>query len=209
MLVENTREETLKAFLNGNKKTMAAVRMGDGSMRFVNLTTLLPADGVYFINVELEPGEDHGEMLLRNHQGGESETVIFPADQALGKDRGTKKEDVGKVKPKKKTAGDIIEPYVRQGLPDSEIAEKTGIKYRTVWAAAKKIRERLEETKGKNADRHLCKTCKYRAEAYYQNGSGIKCEYALKSGTKRTRGCDVEDCDKYEKGAPVRVKDEA
>ncbi|MCI9153815.1 hypothetical protein D3Z53_23210 [Lachnospiraceae bacterium] len=113
------------------------------------------------------------------------------------------------MKSKKKTAGDIIEPYVRQGLPDSEIAEKTGIKYRTVWAAAKKIRERLEETKGKNTDRHLCKTCKYRAAAYIQNGSGIKCEYALKSGTKRTRGCDVEDCDKYEKGAPVRVKDEA
>lgn len=70
MLVENTREETLKAFLDGNKKTMVAVRMEDGRMRFVHLTTLLPADGVYFIDVELEPGEDHGEMLLRNHQGG-------------------------------------------------------------------------------------------------------------------------------------------
>lgn len=207
MLVESTREETLKAFLDGNKKTMVAVRMEDGRMRFVHLTTLLPADGVYFIDVELEPGEDYEEKVLRNGQGGEVNP--HPADQAPGKDRGTKKEDVGKVKPKKKTAGDIIEPYVRQGLPDSEIAEKTGIKYRTVWAAAKKIRERLEETKGKNADRHLCKTCKYRAAAYYQNGSGIKCEYALKSGTKRTRGCDVEDCDKYEKGAPVRVKDEA
>lgn len=185
---------------------MVAVRMEDGSMRFVHLTTLLPADGVYFINVELEPGEDYKEKVLRNGQGGEVNP--HPADQAPGKDRGTKKEDAGKVKPKKKTAGDIIEPYVRQGLPDSEIAEKTGIKYRTVWAAAKKIRERLEETKGKNADRHLCKTCKYRAVAYIQNGSGIKCEYALKSG-KRSRGCDVEDCDKYEKGAPVRVKDEA
>ena len=110
-------------------------------------------------------------------------------------------------KPKRKTAGDIIEPYVRRGLSDSEIAKKTGIKYGTVWVAAKKIRERLAETKGRNADRHLCKTCKYRAAAYIQNGSGIKCEYALKSG-KRSRGCDVEDCDKYEKGAPVKVKEE-
>ena len=32
-------------------------------------------------------------------------------------------------KPKRKTAGNIIEPYVRRGLSDSEIAEKTGIKY--------------------------------------------------------------------------------
>ena len=119
-----------------------------------------------------------------------------------------RKEDAEKVKPKKKTAGDIIEPYVKQGLTDSEIAEKTGIKYGTVWAAAKKIRERLAETKGKNADRHLCKTCKYRAATYNQKNSGIKCEYALKSGTKRSRGCDVEDCDKYEKGAPVKVKEE-
>lgn len=97
---------------------------------------------------------------------------------------------------------------MRQGLSDSEIAEKTGIKYGTVWMAAKKIREQLAETKGKNADRHLCRTRKYRAAAYIQNGSGVKCEYVLKSGTKRSRGCDVEDCDKYEKGAPVKVKEE-
>ena len=97
---------------------------------------------------------------------------------------------------------------MRHGIPNTEIAEKTGIKYSTVWAAAKKIRDQMAETKGKNADRHLCKTCKYRAATYNQKSTGIKCEYALKSGTKRTRGCDVEDCDKYEKGAPVRVKDE-
>lgn len=115
--------------------------------------------------------------------------------------------DVQRVKPKRKTAGDIIEPYVRQGLSNSEIAKKTGIKYSTVQMAAKKIREQLAETKGKNADRHLCKTCKYRAATYNQKNSGIKCEYALKSG-KRSRRCDVEDCDKYEKGAPAKAKDE-
>lgn len=117
------------------------------------------------------------------------------------------KAETKKEKPKRKTAGEIIEPYVRQGLSDSEIAEKTGIKYGTVWAASKKIRDQLAETKGKNADRHLCKTCKYRA-AVSTRSSGIKCEYALKPGTGNTRGCDVEDCDKYEKGAPIRVKEE-
>ena len=208
MLVENTREETLKAFLNGNEGIMAAVKMVDGGMRFVHISDLLPDDAVYFINIELGPADDYEEKIHQHCQGGETETETPPADQEPGKTEKPIKVDVQRVKPKRKTAGDIIEPYVRQGLPDSEIAEKTGIKYRTVWAAAKKIRERLEETKGKNADRHLCKTCKYRAAAYYQNGSGIKCEYALKSGTKRTRGCDVEDCDKYEKGAPVKVKDE-
>ncbi|MCI9153816.1 hypothetical protein D3Z53_23205 [Lachnospiraceae bacterium] len=70
MLVEKTMEETIKAFLNGNKKTMIAVRMEDGSMWFVHLTSLLPADGVYFINVEPESGEDYEEKVLRNGQGG-------------------------------------------------------------------------------------------------------------------------------------------
>nr|WP_300826454.1 hypothetical protein [uncultured Schaedlerella sp.] len=112
-----------------------------------------------------------------------------------------------KTKPRAKNTRAIIEPYVRQGIPNTEIAEKTGIKYSTVWAAAKKIRDQMAETKGKNADRHLCKTCKYRAATYNQKNTGIKCEYALKSG-KRSRRCNVEDCDKYEKGAPVRVKDE-
>ena len=68
-----------------------------------------------------------------------------------------------KTKPRAKNTRAIIEPYVRQGIPNTEIAEKTGIKYSTVWAAAKKIRDQMAETKGKNADRHLCKTCKYRA----------------------------------------------
>lgn len=207
MLVENTREETLKAFLNGNKGTMAAVRMADGETRFVHISSLLPADAVYFINVELEAGEDYGEKILQHCQGGETETGAPPADQKPGKSEKPIKVDVQRVKPKRKTAGDIIEPYVRQGLPNSEIAKKTGIKYSTVQMAAKKIRDQLAETKGKNADRHLCKTCRYRAGVYYQKGSGIKYEYALKSG-KNTRGCDVEDCDKYEKGAPVKVKDE-
>lgn len=70
MLVENTIEETLKAFLNGNKDTMAAVKMADGEMRFVHISSLLPADAVYFINMELEAGEDYEEKVLRHHQGG-------------------------------------------------------------------------------------------------------------------------------------------
>lgn len=207
MLVENTREETLKAFLNGNEGTMAAVRMADGETRFVHISDLLPDDAVYFINMELGPADDYEEKIHQHCQGGETETETPPADQEPGKTEKPIKVDVQRVKPKRKTAGDIIEPYVRQGLSNSEIAKKTGIKYSTVQMAAKKIREQLAETKRKNADRHLCKTCKFRAATYNQKNSGIKCEYALKSG-KNTRGCDVEDCDKYEMGAPVKAKEE-
>lgn len=208
MLVENTREEALKAFLNGSDVRIA-VNTGNGPMAFISLGEMVPPEAVYFINVDLAPGEDYEEKVLQRKKRMKPETDILSADRKPGEAVGTKKENDQKAKPKRRTTGEIIEPYVRQGLSDSEIAKKTGIKYTTVWEAAKKIRERMAETKGKNADRHLCRTCKYRAAAYYPNGTGIKCEYALKSGTKNSRGCDVEDCDKYEKGAPIKVKDEA
>ena len=75
MLVENTREEALKAFLNGNKGTMAAVRMADGGMRFVRISDPLPDDAVYFINAELEAGEDYEEKVLRNVKGGSRKRI--------------------------------------------------------------------------------------------------------------------------------------
>lgn len=70
MLVENTREETLKAFLNGNEGIMAAVKMVDGGMRFVHISDLLPDDAVYFINMELGPADDYEEKIHQHCQGG-------------------------------------------------------------------------------------------------------------------------------------------
>lgn len=64
-----------------------------------------------------------------------------------------------------------------------------------------------EKVKGRNADRHLCVTCQFRAAVYNKRGSGIKCEYLLKSGTNHSRGCAVEDCNKYVRGKPIRMKD--
>lgn len=63
--------------------------------------------------------------------------------------------------------------------------------------------------KGRNIDRHLCEKCQYRSTTYRKRGSGIKCEYVLKSETKHSRGCSVEDCDKYVKGKPIIAKDDA
>ena len=47
-----------------------------------------------------------------------------------------------------------------------------------------------------------CKTCQYRAYEHCVNG----CDYILITG--HARGCKVEDCDKYEKGAKIKVKKE-
>lgn len=54
---------------------------------------------------------------------------------------------------------------------------------------------------GPNADRHLCKTCKFRSNRPTVNS----CDYA--GLMKHSRGCKVEECTKYEKGARMKMKD--
>lgn len=56
---------------------------------------------------------------------------------------------------------------------------------------------------GWNADRKKCKTCKFRpASALKSNGAG--CDYCDLVG--HSRGCAVEDCDRYEKGNRIERK---
>lgn len=47
--------------------------------------------------------------------------------------------------------------------------------------------------------RKQCKTCRYR-ESDYKRG----CNYLLVTG--HMRGCDAEDCSRYEKGAKIRLE---
>lgn len=67
---------------------------------------------------------------------------------------------------------------------------------------AKKVKEEPKPPAGRNADRHLCKTCKYRGSGY----GHIGCEYAYLQG--RIRGCKVEDCTVYERGPRIRRKED-
>lgn len=101
---------------------------------------------------------------------------------------------------KKPGTREVIEPLIRKGMSNKEIAERTGIKYATVWAAAKPVREKLEAAKGRNADRHLCRTCVFRS-AGNRNG----CDYIGIAG--HSRGCSAEDCDRYEKGDRRKCRD--
>ena len=52
-----------------------------------------------------------------------------------------------------------------------------------------------------NADRHLCKTCCYRASVKGNNLKN-KCNYFLITG--ELRRCKVSECNKYIKGAKKR-----
>lgn len=63
----------------------------------------------------------------------------------------------------------------------------------------------MEEQQVDNKDRHLCKTCKYKAKTVRQgNNLGNGCNYCLI--TNNIRGCKLEHCTKYEKGRQIKIK---
>lgn len=48
--------------------------------------------------------------------------------------------------------------------------------------------------------RKWCKTCRYRASDYKRG-----CNYLLVTG--HMRGCSADECDRYEKGAKIKLED--
>ena len=69
----------------------------------------------------------------------------------------------------------------------SNWCRRDGIPTPTEWK-----QQRLQ---GFNADRHLCKTCKYRMKDKLLKGHGANCNYIGITG--ESRKCDACICDKY------------
>ena len=112
----------------------------------------------------------------------EEETIDLPADNIEDK-----KEKIRKL--------------VEEGYTNREIADRTGIPFGTIGYHAARFRKKEKEPAVDNSDRHLCKTCKFRSNRPIVNG----CDYA--GLMKHSRGCKVEECTKYEKGARMKMKD--
>lgn len=98
-----------------------------------------------------------------------------------------------------KTKYETVVELTEQGKTCKEIARMTGIslpsiyKYRgTYHRTSKPTTNKFE--KGHNKNRALCRTCIYRARDFGVN----TCDYIEIRG--HSRGCSVEDCDKYVKG---------
>lgn len=95
-----------------------------------------------------------------------------------------KKEDISEKRM-------IVRKLKAEGKSQKEIAEETGYNLSTVryyfYSAD------VSKPTAANADRHLCRTCKWRDE---QNGS-IWCDYYWQ--TKKDRPCEAENCTVYEK----------
>lgn len=121
--------------------------------------------------------------------------------------------------PDGKTKKEIALQLAERGMKAPEIAKKIDAKYSTVynWLNPDKCRpKRKKKTEeipvdyknpdarpGWNADRKKCKTCRYR-QAHYNSTDKNKgnCNYIEIAG--HSRGCTVEDCDRYVKGAIIR-----
>lgn len=98
-----------------------------------------------------------------------------------------------------KTKREIIFELADQGKSCKEIRNITGFSLPTIYqykgAYNKACAKNRKVVKGENKNRTLCRTCIYRARDFGVN----VCDYI--DIENHSRGCPVEDCDKYVKGA--------
>lgn len=119
--------------------------------------------------------------------------------------------------PAGKTKKEIALQLAEQGMKAPEIAKKIDAKYSTVynWMNPDKCRPKKKTDvipvdyknpnarHGWNADRRKCRTCRY-CQAHNNSTDQNKgnCNYIEIAG--HSRGCAVEDCDRYVKGAIMK-----
>ena len=103
----------------------------------------------------------------------------------------------------------IILKLAAQGMNSLQIARETGISPGSVYyyMHPKKYKKREipldyknpDAVPGWNADRKKCRSCRYRARPEQVN----RCDYI--EHAKHSRGCSVEDCDRYVRGRRLKV----
>lgn len=210
MYIEKSLKEALEDYMLGRPVTVLWTG-NDGGMNAMRLSDLLEQEeNHYLVNVpavanpefeqavrEMEESvqPEPEEIIQAVHETQESitppekpeermeeETIDLPADNIEDK-----KEKIRKL--------------VEEGYTNREIADRTGIPFGTVGYHAARFRKKEKEPAVDNSDRHLCKTCKFRSNRPTVNS----CDYA--GLMKHSRGCKVEECTKYEKGARMKMKD--
>lgn len=211
MYIEKSLKEALEDYMLGRPVTVLWTG-NDGGMNAMRLSDLLEQEeNHYLVNVpavanpefeqavrEMEESAqpEPEEIIQAVHETQESitpppekpeermeeETIDLPADNIEDK-----KEKIRKL--------------VEEGYTNREIADRTGIPFGTVGYHAARFRKKEREPAVDNSDRHLCKTCKFRSNRPTVNS----CDYA--GLMKHSRGCKVEECTKYEKGARMKMKD--
>ena len=213
MLTEKSRNKALEAFLKGRKVIVMTV-FDDGSIAAERLEDILMTeDRHYLVDVPAvenpEFGQAVAEMVGQKQEEPAEEKNSTPPTGP----------EVSEMLPAGKTKKEIALEMAEQGMKAPEIAKKIDAKYSTVynWLNPDKCRpkKKTEEISvnyknpnarpGWNADRKKCKTCRYRQA--HNNPTDLNkgnCNYIEIAG--HSRGCAVEDCDRYVKGKRMERK---
>lgn len=109
----------------------------------------------------------------------------------------------------KENRAEIVRKLAAQGMNSSQIARETGFSSGNVYYYMHPEKRRRPEipldyknpdaAAGWNADRKKCRSCRYRARPEHVN----RCDYI--EHTRHSRGCAVEDCDRYVRGKRLKV----
>lgn len=211
MLVEKNLKEALEYYIKG--KPVTALWMGeDGSMNAMPLSDILDQPENHFlvdvpavVNPDFEQAVqemteadqvDPEEIIRAVHETQES--ITPPPEKP---EERMEEETIDLPASSTRVKKEMIRKLVEEGYTNNEIADQTGIPIGTVGYHAAKFRKKEKRAEVDNSDRHLCKTCKFRSNRPTVNS----CDYA--GLMNHSRGCKVEECTKYEKGARMKMKD--
>lgn len=215
MLTEKLRNKALEAFLKGRKVIVMTV-FDDGSIAAERLEDILMTeDRHYLVDVPAVENPEFRQAVADMVQSGQKQEG--PAEEKNSTP--PTGPEVSVMLPAGKTKKEIALQLAEQGMKAPEIAKKIDAKYSTVynWLNPDKCRpkKKTEEISvnyknpnarpGWNADRKKCKTCRYRqAHNNPTDQNKGNCNYIEIAG--HSRGCAVEDCDRYVKGARMGRK---
>ena len=210
MYIEKSLKEALEDYILGRPVTVLWTG-NDGGMNAMRLSDLLEQEeNHYLVNVpavanpefeqavrEMEESAqpEPEEIIQAVHETQESITPPEKPEERMEEETIDLQAD--NIEDKKEK----IRKLVEEGYTNREIADRTGIPFGTVGYHAARFRKKEKEPAVDNSDRHLCKTCKFRSNRPTVNS----CDYA--GLMKHSRGCKVEECTKYEKGARMKMKD--
>lgn len=210
MYIEKSLKEALEDYILGRPVTVLWTG-NDGGMNAMRLSDLLEQEeNHYLVNVPAVANPEF-EQAVREME----ESVQPEPEEIIQAVHETQESITPPEKPEERMEEEMIDlpadniedkkekirKLVEEGYTNREIADRTGIPFGTVGYHAARFRKKEKEPAVDNSDRHLCKTCKFRSNRPTVNS----CDYA--GLMKHSRGCKVEECTKYEKGARMKMKD--
>lgn len=101
---------------------------------------------------------------------------------------------------------DQVRRLLECGMKDRRIAEIMDVNSKSIWRYRRKCGincpeepVKIDENKGPNSDRHMCKVCIYRAKDTNGDKFLPGCDYVIHED--QSRMCPVAICDKFKRGS--------